>query len=693
MTVYPHRAAERIVFREEFRDAATVVRNGGTLTGSPVVKDGVYLDGATQYVNWNVSNNLFAVDDGFTLVAEIAPSFAYDDGVDHYILDSTSGSRYIITKSSTNRIYMEFNGTAVANISGAVWGSYWNVGKKNKIVVSAIPGNTNVWLNGNQILVAAAAAWSHAYPVKLFSGASFAGTFPFAGTIHSLSIHSTLFTADDVAALESGRLWSYQNDASVWYDMQDRFEDPVTVRGSETAITDGDMETAGVAEWTVGNGATLTKETTDPYEGTQVLRVAYGGVANPEAYQNKLIVGSAYRITGVARSDGTSPPYVLAGAATVWIGTSSTDWQKFDVVASPTSVGWLRLRNQSSAGYVEFDDVVVIRTDEVISDGDMEATGVGEWTELNDAIASKETTNPVSGTQVIRNTYDGTANPLVGQLGITPVGDRFRVRGYARGDGAGSIPRVYVGGSNAAWAGTDSTDWQYFDFVTTSAGNANFYLHTYIGTGYTEWDQVSVRPLVQQITDKSNGRACLLGDGITASSFPVFQNPGFELTNPDHYMTIPDASFLNVDEITLAFVFGPDFPTSLGAHRFLLDTNIGTAGLEYAVLKANSGDLHVYLGGAVKTVAEATYLPFWEQNGKNVLVCTGDGSARYMYLNNHLISSEAAYSKTAVYNAYLWQRANGTVSFGGMVFGFYCWPKVLSPLQVADFTFNQGVFS
>lgn len=125
-------------------------------------------------------------------------------------------------------------------------------------------------------------------------------------------------------------------------------------------LVDGDMEAVGVADWTAGNSATLTKQTTNPYAGAQVLRVAYNAVNDPYASQTALSNDLTYRLTGYARSDGTGVPKVEHPVSTIlWTGTTSTSWQFFDITftSSLTSQVLAFKTVISGAGYCEFDQV------------------------------------------------------------------------------------------------------------------------------------------------------------------------------------------------------------------------------------------------------------------------------------------------------------------------------------------------
>lgn len=126
---------------------------------------------------------------------------------------------------------------------------------------------------------------------------------------------------------------------------------------------DGDMEAAGVSDWTAGNSATLTKQTTGPESGLQCLRIAYNAVANPYAEQTPLLANRPYRVTGYARSDGTFIPSIRTngGATVLWTGTASTLWQPFDVTFDAITTDILFYSNCSGAGYVEFDSTDIVQ--------------------------------------------------------------------------------------------------------------------------------------------------------------------------------------------------------------------------------------------------------------------------------------------------------------------------------------------
>lgn len=124
---------------------------------------------------------------------------------------------------------------------------------------------------------------------------------------------------------------------------------------------DGDCEASGVADWTAGNLATLTKQTVSPEAGAQNLRIAYSTVANPYTSQRPLFVNRPYRITGFARSDGIYIPSVKNESTILWTGTTSTNWQPFDVTFVAGADRIILASDCSAAGYVSFDTMNILQ--------------------------------------------------------------------------------------------------------------------------------------------------------------------------------------------------------------------------------------------------------------------------------------------------------------------------------------------
>ena len=121
-------------------------------------------------------------------------------------------------------------------------------------------------------------------------------------------------------------------------------------------LVDGNQEAATTVVWTAGNSAALTKDTTSPYEGTQVLRITYNAVNDPYCSQTVLTLGLTYRVRGFMRSDGTGVPKLLQGTTQVWLGSAAaTTWQEFDAVFTCTATDLRFQCTTVGAAYCEVD--------------------------------------------------------------------------------------------------------------------------------------------------------------------------------------------------------------------------------------------------------------------------------------------------------------------------------------------------
>ena len=150
----------------------------------------------------------------------------------------------------------------------------------------------------------------------------------------------------------------------------------------------------------------------------------------------------------------------------------------------------------------------------LLNDGDMEAGDTGAWRVLpgNSAVPTKEpgTRTGGSGSYVLRISKampptSTSGEPLVAQIILTQ-GKRYKITGYTRSVGDGkAIPTLLINNSGneiSVTGNASSTDWQPFDIEIT-AGAAMIALESDVGitnnltgyTGYTEWDDLSVREI------------------------------------------------------------------------------------------------------------------------------------------------------------------------------------------------------
>ena len=349
------------VFHQDFYGPVSVAKAGGTLVGSPTfVGGGVSFDGSSDYIQYSVPSTLLA-HKKISFVVEFIPEFDWDINAHSYLYTTETPSSRILkgNNASNNILVVDMAGSAIASISSATYSPYWLVNKRNVLVISSESGSTNAWLNGSQILTNDSSTWTPVYNSSLYIGASKDSDSFFDGTIKSFSIHNRNFTQEDVSALQNNSLYNFYNKSDVWLD----FKSQTTGRATSELLSDGDAEDVGVAAWTSATGA-LTKQTDNPYEGSQYLKSTENGAGFTVHYQATTTDGEEYYASGVARGDGVSQPYIATDDAGVilWTGEVSTDWQPFGFVFTAIGINFVigGSGGMPSSGYVGFDDMSVV---------------------------------------------------------------------------------------------------------------------------------------------------------------------------------------------------------------------------------------------------------------------------------------------------------------------------------------------
>lgn len=192
--------AAKLLFKEEFRSQDDVERGRATLVGSGTTfLDGLVLNGS--------GNLLYAVagphvlQAAVTIVIEFTPTFALDDGVDHYFCefdDGANANRTLIYKSTANALAINAGATtSVVAVVYATLAPVWLSNQKNTLVLSLSSGATNVWLNGTLISSSATSfAWKN-FLTRFSIGSRCAGTSRFSGTIHRFEIYGVAATSVD----------------------------------------------------------------------------------------------------------------------------------------------------------------------------------------------------------------------------------------------------------------------------------------------------------------------------------------------------------------------------------------------------------------------------------------------------------------------------------------------------------------
>ncbi len=231
---HPAERARGCTFADRFESQALVEKNGGAVTGTPTFnpKTGVTLDGAADYITYNLAGSEFD-SDPISIVIEFTPDFNWDENAFRYLFDSTGGARYRVLKHNNaggNNLSVFFNNTAIADIIPADYSAYWLVNQRNLLCISGTTGDIDAWLNGNAILVNDATAWTVGTPASLYIGANNVGANFFDGTIHSLKVIKAKLTAQEAQDYYDGTTFTYMQDATAIYMMRMQDHDPTNNR-------------------------------------------------------------------------------------------------------------------------------------------------------------------------------------------------------------------------------------------------------------------------------------------------------------------------------------------------------------------------------------------------------------------------------------------------------------------------------
>jgi len=285
-------------------------------------------------------------------------------------------------------------------------------------------------------------------------------------------------------------------------------------------MADGDMEKSGTSDWSAGSDAVLSKESGAWKDGTRVLRVTILiGDGTGSASQNSVVAGKRYRAIGKARGDGVNGLPRFYQGSTYWSGTTSTDWQPFDVIFTAVGAGTITLLvsgNSATEDYVEFDDIVIteysgkttISGSQLLTDGDMEKSGTADYVPYL-ITPSKVSGAKTDGSRLLRLTYLSSPSSGFVYQDILTEGKIYEITGWARGDGTGR-PKIH-GGGGLIWTGTASATWQKI-YAKGPASAARLYIYSQsLAEGkYVEFDDL----VVTEYTGKTTtGGKQLLADG------------------------------------------------------------------------------------------------------------------------------------------------------------------------------------
>ncbi|QDP57911.1 MAG: putative concanavalin A-like lectin/glucanases superfamily protein [Prokaryotic dsDNA virus sp.] len=264
MTILNHSTpAEReryLSWTSNFNDAQKIVEEGGAFTGSPTYNQGVVLDGSNDYVSYNNVDSKFD-SSTVSIVVKFSPEFALADGNNHYIFSTTSED-YRLYKTTTNRLQLTLGNTLIANINVD---AAWNGNGDNIVVVTGESTNTDVWLNGTQVLTSDASAWSQVNVTELYIGAASNGVAKFQGTIREFKVFKTKLTDDEAEQISDGSTYDYINETVLDVPLNLANHDATNEQVIDISAEGNDMD------WGTGAAATF------PTKNTQTQGYSFDG--------------------------------------------------------------------------------------------------------------------------------------------------------------------------------------------------------------------------------------------------------------------------------------------------------------------------------------------------------------------------------------------------------------------------------
>lgn len=184
--------------------------------------------------------------------------------------------------------------------------------------------------------------------------------------------------------------------------------------------------------------------------------------ANGQFYVNGLAVGTAKNISAKANYDINYSTPILT---TYTDGTFETQYILL-IKKALTATEMAQLTAELESKKWTSKTKSRANAKNVLVDGDMKALGTSAWSSGSSAILSKVIDTTEGKGRILRVTKNVTNYPYAYQ-NCLEVGKTYRMTGYTRGDGTGSVPKIYDNVTQI-FSGTNSAKWQRVDIVFTS---------------------------------------------------------------------------------------------------------------------------------------------------------------------------------------------------------------------------------
>ena len=217
---------DKTLFRTTFDTPASVAAQRITTVGAPAIDKGVVIVDETDQVTFTTP---WHHRSSFHIMVRFTPTFAVDDGVDHYFFDTTTGDQRarMLLLGDDLRLYL--GNELLLVVADTAVQANWNVGAINTIIVSGTSGDTSVWLNGTLVADSDVSTFTCGWAATTtYIGGRNDGAAneDAAGTYHEFLIGDGVLTDEDAAALYGNGIESTEaadvlrpEEALVWLPM------------------------------------------------------------------------------------------------------------------------------------------------------------------------------------------------------------------------------------------------------------------------------------------------------------------------------------------------------------------------------------------------------------------------------------------------------------------------------------------
>ena len=385
--------------------------------------------------------------------------------------------------------------------------------------------------------------------------------------------------------------------------------------------------------------------------------------------------------------NGSKSSYSDAGYMPVYKNNGNYTSGIFDTNYGSLWLNSTTLGMYSDSTTMEFNVGNVTTGSQLLADGSMEAVSTSAWSSLYNAILTKETNNPHSGSKLLR-IQKGDANALARQ-DIT-IGKTYRVTGWVRGDGT-SFVNTGNGGTDYFIGTPGSTEWEHFDYTSTAGYSYVYFIVTGGTTGnYIEIDDIRV----VEVIDSGLVLAWALND-------TVFE----DLSGNDNNGTASGTQLVNAtfgNQGSTYFNGNDDVVTVTGVNENLGNTTIclwslcsnngaatgrilqarSSSASEYELIRTNDCDsFYVKVNGNNAYVETGDFSGGWEHS-----CITYTGSGGNVFINGEkkpvAISNQGA--TATISNIYLGNDYTQSLSYGGYIRNVKLYNRSLSASDILE---------